>query len=558
MLEEIKKYRYDIIVLGMGAAGLRAAIEAKRLGANTAIIASCNDSPNQTGATVTSIYSYCAPLHRRDTPEQFFKDTVEKGRYANNPDLVKRLADSAVNRLIEMDSFGIRWDKEADGSFEINWLPGHTYPRAVHYDHKTGKEIARGLYKKVKNENLDVLPYRFAVDFITEGNKIKGIIVINLIEGRPEIFETGAVILATGGASQLWEVNSNPSGLTGDGIAMALRAGAQVVDLEYQQFYPSCVVYPTIAKNVHYPYFSKGILINSKGERFLEKYGLEEGKDVRDVLAIAIYKEIRQGNGTINKGVLVDFGETPQEVLRQIQDDPIIRYLHDLGVNPMGDDIEIAPSAHFTMGGVRIDKNSKTSLEGLFACGEVCGGCHGANRLAGNALTETQVFGVIAGHNAALYANKVNNYAVCRQQIDTLLDEQFQHDIPLDIESVRMKTKHLKGIMEDNVKVVRNKTSLVKAKSELDKILEQTFGLKIPFAGIPLNYKRVEALKLKNMILVAQTMAGSALLREESRGAHFREDFPDARDEWKDKSITAILQNDEIKYAVIKRQKLCY
>jgi fumarate reductase (CoM/CoB) subunit A len=529
---------FDVIVIGMGGAGLRAAIASNDAGARTAILTMGDNSPTQCGATTTAEYSYSAPLgiaDPRDNADVFLDDISKVGLGVNNPKLSALLAEQASSRLLEMHSWGVRFDLEQPGGLlQQNRLAGHSYPRAVHFDYATGREMARGLHKHAVAKGVQVLPYRFALDLVVEDGRSRGVLVLNIAQDRLELITGGAVVLATGGASGVWDLNSNPPGIDGDGMAMALRAGVELVDMEFQQFFPACLVAPPFLRGTNFPFFSRGMLLNSRGEAFLKNYGLDEGRDVRDVLAIAICKEIEAGRGTPNDGVFVDFTRTPREVLKELAQNSKIRYLHDLGFRPLEDQMEIAPSAHFTMGGILIDAAAKTTIPGLYACGEVCGGCHGANRLAGNALAETQVFGNIAGASAADYAN-------CNSQRDAepstdliamLIEEVFNERGAKDISEAIDDVKRIKVIMDKDVKVIRDEDSLKGAERQLAELAEKKFSFDKPSGNPAFDYGKIEALKRRNTILVAKTVVASALRRDESRGAHYRQDCPRCKEEW--------------------------
>jgi len=528
---------FDVIIIGMGAAGLRAAIASHDAGARTAILTMGDNSPTQCGATTTAEYSYSAPLgiaDPRDNEDVFLDDINKSGLSVNNPELSSLLAKQAGPRLLEMHSWGVRFDTESDGTLQQHWLAGHSYPRAVHFDYATGREMARGLHKHAVAKGIEVLPYRFAIDLIVEDRTVSGVLVLNIAKDRLEVITAGAVVLATGGASGIWDLNSNPPGIDGDGMAMALRAGVELVDMEMQQFFPACLVSPPSMRGTNFPFFSRGMLLNSKGEAFLENYGLREGKAVRDVLAIAICKEIEAGRGTENGGVLVDFSQTPSETLEELTKNSKIRYLCDLGFKPLEDQMEIAPSAHFTMGGILIGPGAETAVSGLYACGEVSGGCHGANRLAGNALTETQVFGNIAGAKAAEHGrcNPQRDSEPCVNPVDALIGTVFARRGSGDIQDAIDDAKRVRVIMDQNAKVIRDEYLLKTAGRRLADLGRKEFSFDVPSGNEAFDYRKIEALKLRNMILVAKAVVASALRRDETRGAHYRQDCPLRKGEW--------------------------
>jgi len=357
------------------------------------------------------------------------------------------------------------------------------------------------------------------------------------------IFQAKSTIIATGGAGWLYPVTSNALQKTGDGYALAWNAGADLLDMEQVQFHPTGMLYPDSRRGVLVTEAVRGEggrLINSQGERFMTKYDSRGELATRDVVARAIYNEIMEGRGTENGGVYLDVTHLPAEVIEEKLETMLLQF-QDVGVDIREEPMEVAPTAHHFMGGTRINPHCETNVPNLYAAGEAAGGVHGANRLGGNALAETQVFGRRAGESAANVAksNFKLNPAFLEEE-EGRIKKLFQEG---DYYPFQLK-KELQEVMWNNVAIIRREEGLKSALNDIHNIRDKMARMKLPEVH-GYNQHLLDALELENMVLIAELVTKSALIREESRGAHYRADFPKTMDEWKKSIVVNKSRNEE-------------
>jgi fumarate reductase (CoM/CoB) subunit A len=371
-------------------------------------------------------------------------------------------------------------------------------------------------------------------NLFTNDGGVEGAIGVNLISGDFIIFKAKAIILAMGGAGQIYPVTTNPSDITGDGFALAYRVGAELINMEMVQFFPCGLVQPELRKGLlvlEPGEVEDGRLYNTQKERFMQKYDPDKmEKTTRDKLSRAIYTEILEGKGTKNGGVFMDLTNNSQEEFIKRKDE-IDRVKSLTGVDLTKEFLEISPTVHHFMGGVRIDEECKTTMSGLFSAGENAAGVHGANRISGNALAETQVFGARSGKYAAEYA--LERKEEIKLNRDKIREEKKRMERFLKKEgtiSIYEFRKRIKEVMWKYVAIIRRKEDLEKAVRELNLLREKLSKIKISSGSKCYNQEWIECLEAENMLDTATMVAKSALLREESRGAHYREDYPDGND----------------------------
>jgi len=540
---QISRERYDVVIIGSGGAGLRAALAAAEQGARPVVIT--KGQPQWSGGTLSAHYSFCAVLPTAipgDSPEVFANDIMRSGEGISDPELVNVLAEKAGDAVAYAQSLGVKFDPAEEGGTtpHLGWLAGHTYARAVHVGNAVGRELIRVLLKAVRRAQIPIHAFTSATDLIVEDGMLKGVAAFHIPTGELRIYEAPAVIIAAGGGAQIYELNTNPMEATGDGYGIALRAGVELVDMEFVQHYPTVFVAPAGARGLM---FNSGILIpkgarllNRHGEDFWDKYGVGPLVEAtRDVMSRVMSQEIAAGNGTDRGGLYISTrGIDPRE-LPQLQE----KLLHDVGVAPDVQEREVAPGAHYFMGGLRIDVNAATSLSGLFAAGECTGGIHGANRLAGNALSENQVFGAIAGRNAAKWAlrQEKNLKAEARTEASVLapVRELILRSGSTDREAIHPSEgwKHVQSIMQRWVGATRTEAGLKQAIAALNALREEWENrVAARDASLPYNRDIGKALELRNMADTGWCVAQAALKRKESRGAHVRLDAPQSSAEW--------------------------
>ena len=526
----------DILIIGGGGAAARCAIEC-----NKSVIMAVKGLFGKSGCTVMAEGGYNAVLNPNDDFEIHFNDTMKGGAYINNPKLVEILIRSSPEELKNLEKFGSIFDRNEDGTISQRPFGGQSFNRTCYSGDRTGHEIMAGLMEYIgKKDNIKIMEDTTAIKLIVKNNTCYGALFINNITGEIFPIYAKSTVLATGGAGQLYPITSNPIQKVGDGFALAYNEGTILEDMEMVQFHPTGMVGTGILVTEAVR-GEGGILYNKYKERFMKNYDPERMElSTRDVVAKAIFNEIQEGRG-IDGGVYLDVSHLNDKLIEE-KLETMFRQFMDIGVDIRKEPMIIAPTAHHTMGGIKINENCETNINGLFACGEVAGGIHGANRLGGNALADTQVFGAIAGKSANNYAengnkntnlNKINEYTKelinnIKNEINDLKNKDNTNNNTNDMENVYNLINSLKNTMWNFVSIVRTEEGLNKA-------LEEINDLKNKLNNIKLN-GTVEILRyfdLKNMIVVSELIIKSALKRKESRGAHYRKDFPETVEEFK-------------------------
>lgn len=526
----------DILIIGGGGAAARCAIEC-----NKSVIMAVKGLFGKSGCTVMAEGGYNAVLNPNDDFETHINDTMKGGAYINNPKLVEILIRSSPEELKNLEKFGSIFDRNEDGTISQRPFGGQSFNRTCYSGDRTGHEIMAGLMEYIgKKDNIKIMEDTTAIKLIVKNNTCYGALFINNITGEIFPIYAKSTVLATGGAGQLYPITSNPIQKVGDGFALAYNEGTILEDMEMVQFHPTGMVGTGILVTEAVR-GEGGILYNKYKERFMKNYDPERMElSTRDVVAKAIFNEIQEGRG-VDGGVYLDVSHLNDKLIEE-KLETMFRQFMDIGVDIRKEPMIIAPTAHHTMGGIKINENCETNINGLFACGEVAGGIHGANRLGGNALADTQVFGAIAGKSANNYAengnkntnlNKINEYTKelinnIKNEINDLKNKDNTNNNTNDMENVYNLINSLKNTMWNFVSIVRTEEGLNKA-------LEEINDLKNKLNNIKLN-GTVEILRyfdLKNMIVVSELIIKSALKRKESRGAHYRKDFPETVEEFK-------------------------
>jgi len=535
---EREVYGCDVLIIGSGGAGCRAAIEASKYGLDVIMVS--KGLSFKSGCTTLAEGGYnaaFAAVDRADTPEAHFEDTLKGGGYLNDPELVKILVEEAPERLVELECFGALFDRQESGQINQRPFGGQKYRRTCYQGDRTGHEMMVALKEEVIKRDVKTMDEIMVTAFIMDesNHNVLGACGLSLKDSKFLVFKAKSVILGSGGAGWVYPVTSNTLQKTGDGFAAAYNAGADLLDMEQVQFHPTGMVHPESRKGVLVTEAVRGeggILLNSKGERFMEKYDPRKELATRDVVARAIYNEIREGRGTEKGGVYLDVTHLPAEVIEEKLETMLAQFL-DVGVDIRKEPMEVAPTAHHFMGGVMINENGGTTVGNLFAAGEVAGGVHGANRLGGNALADTQVFGKRAGESAA--KNALESDLLSNDEFVDAEEARISGLIKIgDVYPFEIK-KELQEVMWRDVAIIRNEEDLETALKRIDELKEMSKDMRVP-GGLGFNKDLQDALEVIIMLEVAELVAKAALLRQESRGSHYREDYPETRDEWK-KSI---------------------
>lgn len=523
----------DVLVIGGGGAGCRAAIEAARCGNSVILV---NKFPiGRSGTTITAMITYTGTMGQLgicpdDGPDVLFWDVVRGGHRLGNQDLIEVFCRGARDTVLELDSWGMKWDR-VDGKFTATRLPGQTYPRGNHRDAITGMMMQRVLCEQVrKHENIRVIDNLMVTKILEDAGRAAGAVALDIASGRFLTFHAGSVVLATGGAGRLYKVTSMPEDARGDGFALAYRAGATMMDMEFQQFYPTCVVFPTSVRGVMVPgaivYPQGARLINSLGEPFMHKYDpIRKEMATRDMMSRGMALEIAAGRGGTHGGVFIDCSKVPDLVAKHPKSFGLFK---SIGMESF-DRIEVAPGAHFSIGGIQINPFCESNVPGLYACGEVATGMHGANRCGGNALAETQVFGRIAGEQAAAFARYNAKTDFCEEDVDKEIARVRSFLAGESKETPKELICELQELMYKNAGLIRSEESLLNTLNQLVDLKARASDVKAG-GGEKYNLAWIDAIDLQNMIQIAELICVSALQRKESRGAHFRLDYSEPDD----------------------------
>jgi succinate dehydrogenase/fumarate reductase flavoprotein subunit len=529
----------DVLVIGSGAAGMYASIEAARAGCQVLLID--RSLIGRGGATVMAQMTVAVALGA-EAPDHWshhLHDTLTAGRGLCNEPLSRLLCEEGPACIKEMDSWGVGWARK-NGKITSAFAPGHDRPRCVYVDFlNTGPAVSKTLRTVVhKTPGITRKGDLCVVDLIKIDGEVAGAVAWHAESGAPVVISAKATIVATGGLTRLYRRNSASTNMGGDGYALCLRAGAPLVDMEFVQFFPIGHLAPRLIGMDPimwdpFRYKLGGRLLNKDMEEFTDRYGVpEDGKYVitRDLGTYAILKEVEAGRGSPHGGAYLSFQHVPAEKLREAFG-PVIDRLaaNDIDLTKMP--VEVAPIAHYHMGGVSADVKMQTEVPGLLVAGEAVGGANGANRLSGNAITEAFVFGREAGRTAAARARAMkaapNGDVAARTAIDLI-----RSDAPKDAPNPAEMLTLLQARMSDDVGPLRTAAGLQRALSTIGELDAALGDRPLGDAG-PFDMQRLDWFDLRNMLTVARAVTQAALLRTESRGAHQREDFPEMLPQWR-------------------------
>jgi succinate dehydrogenase / fumarate reductase, flavoprotein subunit len=532
MPPETMRAETDVLVIGSGAAGMYAAIEAARAGCRVLLVD--RSLIGRGGATVMAQMTVAVALGS-ETPDHWtyhYNDTMTAGRGLCNAPLAQLLCEDAPACITEMDSWGVGWARR-NGQIAQATAPGHERPRCVYVDFlNTGPAVSKTL-RMIVNRTTGIRKAGdlCVVDLIRRDDGITGAVALHLGSGAGVVISARATIVATGGLTRLYRRNSASANMGGDGYALALRAGAPLVDMEFVQFFPIGHLAPRLIGMDPimwdpFRYKLGGRLLNGRMEEFTSRYGSDEdGKYMltRDLASYAILKEVEAGRGSPHGGAYLSFQHCSEAALREAFG-PVIDRLANNNIDLTRMPVEVAPIAHYHMGGVAADADMETEVLGLFVAGETVGGANGANRLSGNAITEALVFGRRAGRSAAAYAQGIKTPPDGLAAAPAGLALVAAHGADRKINTAEMIAA-LQTTMEQDAGTLRSADKLKRAQRRLAQ-LEEELGDHPPGGANSFDLRRLEWFDLRNMLLVARTVTGAALARTESRGAHQRTDFP--------------------------------
>ncbi|MDI9619464.1 MAG: FAD-binding protein [Candidatus Nezhaarchaeota archaeon] len=521
----------DVLVAGAGAAGLLAGIKADDLNVDVAI---CSKGLfRKSGATVMSTGGMEVAVGHgdpTDNPDVHFKDTVVGGEYINDQRLVEVLTKEAVERLVDLERMGIVFERQEDGKL-FQFAPGGAHARVVILGDLAGSHYMVALNREVMKRNIRMFEEVMITNLLMSGGAVSGAVGLDIKRGELIAFKAKAVVLATGGAGQIYRYTSNPVQNTGDGRAMAYRVGAELIDMEMVQFHPTGLAYPPERRGTLVTEAVRMVgayLLNNKGERFMSRYDPQRMElSKRDVVARAICTEVREGRGTEWGGVYLDASHIPEDVIERRLGVTRRKIMFLTGLDLAKEPIHVYPTCHYFMGGVRAEPDCSTKVPGLFVAGEEMGGVHGANRLGGNSITTLIVFGWRAGISAAKYAKAANSKPLNPRDVAMERERIFGFLGRRDFIHPSKVRRELQETMWNNVGIVRTEDSINGAL----RVVERMKALELPKVGVPDGSRRyrmdwVEAIEFENLLTISEMVSRAALFRKESRGAHTRDDYP--------------------------------
>jgi succinate dehydrogenase / fumarate reductase flavoprotein subunit len=567
LVGEYIQHEHDVLIIGAGGAGLRAAVEASSAGVKVAVISKSLLGKAHTVMAEGGIAAAMANVDDRDNWQVHFADTMRGGQYVNNWRMAELHAKEAPARVRELEAWGALFDRTSDGRILQRNFGGHRYPRLAHVGDRTGLEMIRTLQDHGIHLGLDVFMEHTVVRLLKEGDRIAGAFGYDRERGRFHLFRAKAVVLATGGIGRAYKITSNSWEYTGDGQSLAYHAGASLTDMEFVQFHPTGMIWPPSVRGILVTEGVRGeggVLRNRNGERFMFKdipplyasqtaTSEEEGwrytqgdKNARrppelltrDHVARCIRREVREGRGSPHGGVFLDIAwikERLPKAAEHIKKKLPSMYhqfkqLADIDITQ--EPMEVGPTTHYVMGGIRVDGDSQMSdVPGLFAAGECAAGLHGANRLGGNSLSDLLVFGKRAGEYAARFAKEHSLGSVDAKELESAQRWALEPFERKNSENPYNVQRALQDLMQELVGIVRQEQEMLQALDRIRELKEASERVSVD-GNREYNNGWHTALDLQNLLTVSEMVARAALERKESRGAHFREDYPSKSEEF--------------------------
>lgn len=561
-MAEYQTHQHDVLVVGAGGAGLRAAIEASAAGVSVGVVTKSLLGKAHTVMAEGGIAAALANVDDRDNWKAHFADTMRGGQYLNHPRMAQLHAQEALARVRELEAWGALFDRTPDGRILQRNFGGHRYPRLAHVGDRTGLEMIRTLQDHGVHQGIDVHMECTILTLLTDSGRVVGAFGYDRERGRFKLFEAKSIVLATGGIGRAYKITSNSWEYTGDGLALAYHAGATLADMEFVQFHPTGMVWPPGVRGILVTEGVRGeggILTNKDGRRFMfddipplykdttadtpeEGWRYTQGDRnarrppellTRDHVARCIVREVREGRGSPHSGVFLDISWIKQRIPHAAEH--IKRKLPSMyhqfkqlaDIDITKEAMEVGPTTHYMMGGIQVDAETQMSgVPGLFAAGECAAGLHGANRLGGNSLSDLLVFGKRAGEYAACFAKEHGAGRINPEQVEASACEAVG---PFE----RPPGEGPYQVQEDLQEVMQNLVGIARREEELTKALEELQGLWLRTRRVYVGGNREynpgwhTALDLPNLLTVSEAITRAALDRKESRGAHFRDDFPD-------------------------------
>ena len=593
----LEKLKYDVVVIGAGGAGLRAAVEAREAGLSVAIVCKSLFGKAHTVMAEGGAAASMGNVNEKDNWQVHFRDTMRGGKFLNHYRMAELHAKESPDRIWELEVWGALFDRTKEGKISQRNFGGHEYPRLAHVGDRTGLELIRTMQQRIvalqqmdakangnAESHIKVLAELTITEILKENGKIAGAYGYWRENGDEVLFEAPAVIIATGGVGKTFKITSNSWEGTGDGHALALKSGANLVDMEFLQFHPTGMVWPPSVRGILVTESVRGeggILTNSLGERFMFKYIPEVFKNQyadneeeadrwyldqdnnrrppellpRDEVSRAINAEVKAGRGTEHGGVFLDVSKRiSAEVIKKRLPSMWHQFYELAGVDITKEAMEVGPTCHYVMGGVEVEPDTAAAIgvPGLFAAGEVAGGMHGSNRLGGNSLSDLLVFGRRAGMGAVTY---VKNNPTASVSEKAIADAAARIQAPF----IRAGSENSYSLHAELQEITHNLVGIIRTGKEVEEAIEKIAQIRVRSANVAVAGDRKFnpgfhlAFDLDNMLLVAESTAKSALLREESRGGHTRDDFPGMNSKWRQINHISSFDGEKV---VIKAQAL--
>jgi succinate dehydrogenase / fumarate reductase flavoprotein subunit len=545
---QYETHEHDVLIIGAGGAGLRAAIEALSQGATVGVVCKSLLGKAHTVMAEGGIAAAMANLDSADDWRTHFRDTMRGGKFVNDWRMAQLHAQEAPERVRELEQWGALFDRTEDGQILQRAFGGHTFRRLCHVGDRTGLEMIRTLQDRGVQAGIDVYMECAVTRLLKEGDRIAGAFGYWREQGRFVVFRAKSVVLATGGIGKAWKITSNSWEYTGDGMALAYNAGAELRDMEFVQFHPTGMVWPPGVQGILVTEAVRGdggVLRNKLGERFMERYDPKKMElSTRDLVARAIYTEVREGRGTEHGGAYLDISHRPAEYVKKKLPSMYHQFLELADVDITKEPMEVGPTCHYMMGGIRVGaETAQSSVPGLYAAGEAAAGLHGANRLGGNSLSDLLVFGRRAGLAAAEHAKKTAAAAIDPGQVEDAARELLAPFERAEGESPYVIHSELQEAMHNLVGIYRNEGDLNTALGVLKKLKERAARVHVEGSRL-FNPGWHLAQDLKAMLTVAEAVTRSAIARLESRGAHSRIDYPGLDAEWGKKNNVVAQDGD--------------
>jgi len=553
-ISDIERHDTDILILGSGGAGLFAALHAQQSAPkNTKITLAVKGLIGKCGCTRMVQGGYNVALGGGDTVERHFMDTIEGGKWLPNQDMAWRLCEQAVVRIRELENeIGCYFDRNADGSLHQKAFAGQTADRTVHKGDLTGIEIINRLMEKVLASGVEKMQEHRAVGLIPTKDRtaLAGVLMIDMRTGKGRLVRAKTVLMATGGGPSMYKYHTPSGDKTMDGLAMALRAGLSLRDMEMVQFHPTGLLAGEHTRMTG-TVLEEGLrgaggqLINHANQRFMFDYDEKGERATRDLVSRGIYAEMRKNNNPEQEGVFISMAHLgPDNVRKKFKG--MVKRCEDSGFDLAAGLVEVVPTAHYFMGGVVVDIDTRTAMEGLYVAGEDAGGAHGSNRLGGNGVANSTVYGGIAGDTMG---QDIRNMGALREPDESVLAEELAravHPLTRKPELVLPLRKQLQDLMWDEVGVMRTEIGMHRGLEGISDVSNQLMDVGVASDNLAFNLTWHDWLNLRSLCDISEVITKAGIARENSRGAHFRSDYPDAGKMEDSDYTVATLQNDAV------------